>query len=243
MIRKATGFGALFFNTKEGIMTNQKLRQAMLTATNMEPVLSASVGPKQLWALNGALMPPGTKWFSKVGIEPYSQGSAAKARAMAKEAGYKGEPIRYMVTTSYADHYSASVVLVQQLKEAGFNIDLQIYDWATLVSRRAQSGLWDVFYTTHGSVPDPILFTFMSPTYPGWWDTPAKAQYTAEFTTAPDSAKRLAALEKLQALFYEEVPLLRTGDTFTYDIFSPRLQGIKPTTMLNFPHFWNVWKK
>ena len=243
MIRKAAGFGELFFNQKEGMMKNQKLRQAMLAATNMEPVLSASVGPKQLWALNGALMPQGTKWFSKAGVEPYSKGDAAKAKALAKEAGYKGEPIRYMVTTSYADHYSASVVLAKQLKDAGFNIDMQIYDWATLVSRRAQPGLWDVYYTTHGSVPDPILFTFMNPTYPGWWDSPGKQQYTAEFTAASDSAKRLAVLEKLQTLFYQEVPLLRTGDTFTYDIYNPRLRGIAPSTMLNFPNFWNVWKK
>jgi peptide/nickel transport system substrate-binding protein len=83
----------------------------------------------------------------------------------------------------------------------------------------------------------------MNPTYPGWWDTKAKQQYTAEFTTTDDSAKRMAALEKLQTLFYQDVPLLRTGDNFTYDIFSPRLQGVAPTTLLNFPCFWNVWKK
>jgi peptide/nickel transport system substrate-binding protein len=148
-----------------------------------------------------------------------------------------------MVTTSYADHYSASVVIAKQLKDTGFNIDLQIYDWATLVSRRAQSGLWDVFYTTHGFVPDPILFTYMSPVYPGWWNSQAKQQYTTEFTTTQDSAKRMAALEKLQALFYQEVPVLRTGDTFTYDIYSPKLQGITASTLLGFPSFWNVWKK
>lgn len=243
MIRKAAGFGLLFFNQKEGLMTNPKLRQAMLAATNMEPVLSASVGPKKLWALNGALMSPGTTWYSKAGLEAYSPGSVAKAKALAAEAGYKGEPIRYMVTTSYADHYSASVVLAKQLKDAGFNVDLQIYDWATLVSRRAQPNLWDVFYTTHGFVPDPILFTFMSPVYPGWWNSPAKQQATAEFTATQDTAKRLAALEKLQTLVYQEVPVLRTGDTFTYDIYTPKLQGIAPTTLLNFPSFWNVWKK
>ena len=243
MIRKAAGFGELFFNQKEGIMTNQKLRQAMLAAMNMEPVLSASVGPKKLWALNGALMPPGTKWFTKAAVEGYSQNNPAKARALAKEAGYKGETIRYMVTTSYADHYTASVVLAKQLKDAGFNIDLQIFDWATLVSRRAQSGAWDVFYTTHGFVPDPILFTFMSPTYPGWWNTAGKQQYTEEFTTTQDSAKRMAALEKLQTLFYQDVPLARTGDTFTYDIYNPKLQGIANSTLLNFPSFWNVWRK
>jgi peptide/nickel transport system substrate-binding protein len=243
MIRKAAGFGELFFNQKEGIMTNLKLRQAMLAAMNMEPVLSASVGPKKLWTLNGALMPPGTKWYARTGVEAYSQNNPAKAKALAQEAGYKGETIRYMVTTSYADHYSASVVLAKQLKDAGFNIDLQIYDWATLVSRRAQPGVWDVFYTTHGFVPDPILFTFMSPTYPGWWNTQAKQQYTAEFTTTQDSAKRMAALEKLQTLFYQDVPLARTGDTFTYDIYNPKLQGIGPSTLLNFPSFWNVWRK
>jgi len=42
-------------------MTNLKLRQAAATALNMQPVLRAWVGPQKLWALNGALMPPGTK--------------------------------------------------------------------------------------------------------------------------------------------------------------------------------------
>jgi peptide/nickel transport system substrate-binding protein len=186
-------------------------------------------------------MPPGTKWYSKVALEGYSQNNPEKAKALAKEAGYKGEAIRYMVTTSYTYHYNASVVIAKQLKDAGFNIDLQIYDWATLVSRRAQSNLWDIFYTTHGFVPDPMLYTFMSPAYPGWWDTPRKRQYTTDFTSGLDSAKRIQALEKLQALFYEEVPLVKTGDMFTYDIFSPKVQGIGSSTLLGFNRFWNVW--
>ena len=241
MIRKAAEFGEVFFNQKEGVMTNPKLRQAILAALNLEPVLRASIGPEKLWALNGALMPPGTKWYSKVALEGYSQNNPEKAKALAKEVGYKGEPIRYMVTTSYTYHYNASVVIAKQLKDAGFNIDLQIYDWATLVSRRAQSNLWDIFYTTHGFVPDPMLYTFMSPAYPGWWDTPRKRQYTTDFTSGLEPAKRMQALEKLQGLFYEEVPLVKTGDMFTYDIFSPKVQGIGGTTLLGFNSFWNVW--
>jgi peptide/nickel transport system substrate-binding protein len=132
-------------------------------------------------------------------------------------------------------------VIVKQLKDAGFNIDMQIYDWATLVSRRAQPNLWDLFYTTHGFVPDPMLFTFMSPTYPGWWDTPRKRQYATEFTSTVDPAKRMEGLQKLQGLFYEEVPLVRTGDEFTYDIYAPKVQGVGDSTLLNFNRFWNVW--
>ncbi len=241
MIRKAAEFGEVFFNQKEGMMTSPKLRQAILAALNLEPVLRAAIGPEKLWALNGALMPPGTKWYTKVATQGYSQNNPEKAKVLAKEAGYKGEPIRYMVTTSYTYHYNASVVIAKQLKDAGFNIDLQIYDWATLVSRRAQPNLWDLFYTTHGFVPDPMLYTFMSPAYPGWWDTPSKRQYTTDFTSGLDAAKRMEALEKLQALFYQEMPLVKTGDMFTYDIFSPRVQGIGSSTLLNFNRFWNVW--
>ena len=158
MIRKAAGFGELFFNQKEGMMTDPKLRQAMLAAPSMEPVLQASFGPEKLWAVNGALMSPGTKWYTKVGVEGYSQNNPAKAKALATEAGYKGETIRYMVTTSYADHYTASVVLAKQLKDPGFNIDFQIYDWATLVSRRAQSGVW-----TCSTPMDSYRIPFSSP--------------------------------------------------------------------------------
>jgi len=171
----------------------------------------------------------------------YSQKNPEKAKALAKEAGYKGEVIRYMATTSYPHHYNASVVIAKQLKDAGFNIDLQIYDWATLVSRRAQPNLWDLFYTTHGFVPHPMLYTFMSATYPGWWDTPRKRQYATELTSALTPAKQMEAMEKLQTLFYEEVPLVRTGDQFTYDIFSPKLRGIDSSTLLIFTKFWNVW--
>ena len=87
MIRKAAGFGELFFNQKEGLMTNPKLRQAMLAATNMEPVLSASVGPKKLWAMNGALMSPGTKWYTKVGWRATARTAPPKPRRWPRRRG------------------------------------------------------------------------------------------------------------------------------------------------------------
>jgi peptide/nickel transport system substrate-binding protein len=241
MIRKAASFGELFFNQKEGIMTNKKLRQACLAALNLEPVLRASTGPENLWALNGALFPPGTKWFTEVAVDKYSQNNPEKAKRLAKEAGYKGEKIRFMCTTSYSHHYNASVVLAKQLKDAGFNIDLQIYDWATLVSRRIQPKVWDLFFTGHGFVPDPVLYTFLSPTYPGWWDTPKKRELMTQLTSATADKDQLKAFAGLQELFYEEVPLVKTGSRFQYDIFSPRVKGIPSSTLLNFNRLWNTW--
>ena len=88
-----------------------------------------------------------------------------------------------------------------------------------------------------------MLWTFMSPTYPGWWDTERKRQYSSEFTGNTDPAKRMKAMEDIQVLFYDEVPLARTGDMFSYDIYSPNVQGVGSETLLNFNKFWNVWFK
>ncbi len=246
-VNEGAQMGLMFFNSKAGIMSAQgkmmdhtKLRQAILAATSMEPVLRSAIGPPALWKLNGSVMPEGTVWYSKSGIESYNQDNVEKAKRLAKEAGYNGEKIVFMATTSYQTHYDSCVVLNQQLKDAGFNIDFQVYDWATLVSRRVQPDLWDIFFTTHGFVPDPILYTFLSDNYPGWWTTPEKEQLTSQFTQTLEQARRKEIWDQIQGLVYTQVPVVKTGDMFIYNIYSPKVQGIG-TTSLIWPKFWGVW--
>jgi len=240
LVNQGAQFGEVFFNQKQGIMTNKKLRQAILAAVDMEPVMQAAHGHPDLWDLNGSIMPEKTSWYSEAAIEKYSRGDAELARKLAEEAGYNGERIRYMATTSYQTMYDSSVVIAQQLSEAGFNIDLQIYDWATLASRRNDPEVWDLFYTWHGFVPDPILYTFLSPTYPGWWDTAKKRLLVNNFTQAMEQEERVEIWSELQEEIYDHVPILKTGDNYTYDIVVPEVKGFGETSLI-WPKFWNIW--
>jgi peptide/nickel transport system substrate-binding protein len=165
-----------------------------------------------------------------------------QAKKLAAEAGYNGEPIRFMVSSSYPLHYDTGQVYDQQLKNAGINIDFQVYDWPTLVNRRADAGLWDMFETTHGAMPDPILYTFMNDNYPGWWVSPEKEKLEAAFTgtTNPDERKQIWA--DIQALVYEQVPVIKPGDVFLFDIASANLQGLDDTQAMFWPKFWGVSK-
>jgi len=246
VLNQGAEFGTLFFNSKDGIMSpkgpmkdNWKLRRAILTALDMEPAMQAASGPQDLWRLNGSIMPPGMFFYSEAGTKYYSQGNIEMAKQLAKEAGYNGEKIVYMSTTSYDQIYNYSVVIESQLKKAGFNIDFQIYDWATLVARRVQPKLWDLFQTAHGFVPDPILYTMMSDVYPGWWTTERKTKLTNEFTQAVDPKQRKAIWDQIQELLYEEVPICKTGDRYRYDISSPKVQGIGETQLI-WPKMWGV---
>lgn len=230
----------VFANSANGILKdNFKLRQALLTAMNMEAAQAATFGPKALWSMSGSIMPEGTPWFSKAGIRNYNANNIEEAKRLAKEAGYKGETIRYMATTSYQYNYDFSMVLTQNLRDAGFNVDLQIYDWATLVSKRADPKEWDLFLTAHGFIPDPSLFTFMSAAYPGWWKTEQKQALDKLFSETIDPAKRKQIWEQIQTLVYEQVPVMKSGFHYTYYLASPKIEGAEGSALI-WPKFWGV---
>jgi peptide/nickel transport system substrate-binding protein len=205
----------------------------------MEPALRAAIGPQELWKATGSMMPDTTVWYSTAGTDRYSQNNAELAKKLAQEAGYAGEKIVFMASTSYKIHYDMTLVLVKQLQDAGFNVDHQIFDWATLVSKRADPAQWDIFFTHHGFVPDPVLFSFMSDVYPGWWATPAKAALSSLFVETMDFGARKEVWDKFQELIYEEVPIIKVGDYFSYDIYSPRVQGLSESSLI-WPKFWGV---
>jgi len=236
-------FGLVFMNSKEGpLKENFELRRAIQSALDKVPALQVSIGPEKLWGANGSFLPEGNVWHTEAGADNFSKGDTEGAMEMAKAAGYGGEPIKFMVSTNYAFHYDQAVVFTKQLAQAGFNIDLQVYDWATLIEKRAQPDQWDLFFTHHGFVPDPILISVMNDSYPGWWETEEKAELKAKFTASADPAERQAIWADIQTLIYDQVPTMKTGDVYTYNIASPELAGLTESTLI-WPHFWNVDKE
>jgi len=235
-------FGLVFLNSRAGpLMENFALRRAIQAALNKEDALRVSIGPEKLWRANGSFLPSGNAWHSDAGVEFFSEGDADRAMSLAGDAGYDGTPIKFLVSTNYAFHYDQAVVFTRQLLDAGINVELVVVDWATLIKKRAQPEEWDMFFTHHGFVPDPILISVMNDNYPGWWATPEKARLKAAFTATNDPAARKATWAEIQSLIYSQVPTMKTGDVYTYNVASPALSGIESTTLI-WPHFWGVSK-
>ena len=63
----------------------------------------------------------------------------------------------------------------------------------------------------------------------------------AKFTESADPAERQKLWGEIQALIYEQVPTMKTGDVYTYNIASTKLTGLGEATLI-WPHFWNVDK-
>jgi len=168
----------------------------------------------------------------------YNQRDKEKARKLLKEAGYAGQPLRWIVTTEYEHHYKPSVVAKSQLEEAGFKVDLQVSDWATVVSRRNKPELWDAFTTAFIFQPEPSVAAQVLCDWPGWWCAPEKDQLLQALARESDVKKRQAIIEKLQTVFYADAARIKVGDYFRLDARRKEVQGYEPGP---FMHFWNVW--
>lgn len=238
--RGVPAFGLFFVNNKDGIFKdNFDLRRAVNTALDKTAALQVSFGPEGLWDDAGSIYPSGNYWHSEAGTEFYNQADPAKAKEMAAAAGYDGTPIRILVSTNYQFHYDQAAVFAKQLADAGINTQLVVVDWATLLKLRGEADKWDIFVTHHGLVPDPALVNILNPNYPGWWSTPEATALIAEFNGTTDQAARKASWDKLQALIYEQLPAIKVGDGYSYDIMSPKLNGMGEQTVSS-PHFWNA---
>ena len=241
-ISAAPIFGLMFMNSEAGpLAENVELRQAILAALNMEEALRVSVGDEELWDANGSFFTEGTVWHTGSGTDRYSQDDPERAGQMAEEAGYDGAPIRLLVSTNYKEHFDQATVFTRQLAEAGINVEMVVTDWATLLTLRGQPGEWDLFMTHHGTIPDPVLLTVMNDTYPGWWASDEKHALAAELTGSSDLEARGETWGELQALIYEQVPVVKVGDVYSFDIASPQLTTAWEEAPA-FPFFWGASK-
>jgi peptide/nickel transport system substrate-binding protein len=240
-IIKPAGWTTAVFNHKQGAMTDKRLRQAFQAALDMEPIMAAGFGHKAFYRVDPSLMHvEQPQWYTKVGGELYNQKNPAKARALLKEAGYSGQPLRWMTTKEYPFMYSNAIVAKQQLEDAGFKIDLQVVDWATLVQRRNKPEVWDVFSTGITFNPEPAFSTATICNWPGWWCHEDKEQWMEALARESDPRKRRAMWEKVQTLFYEDVGRVKFGDYFGLTAVRKEVQGYRPTNEMNL---WNVWLK
>ena len=238
LVIKPYGWVTIVLNNKQGLMTDRRLRQAIQAAVDAESMMLGGLGHKDFFRLDPGLFFPEQPWHSKAGAALYNQRDKEKAKRLLKEAGYSGQPVRWLVTTEYEHHYKPAVVAKSQLEEIGFKIDLQVSDWATVVQRRGKPELWDAFSTAFVVVPEPSTATQVNCEWPGWWCNAEKDQLLAQMVREADQKKRYAIWEKVQSAFYADAARIKIGDYFRLDAKRKDVQGYDPGPYL---HFWNVW--
>ncbi len=238
VIVKPNYWYAPHFNKKEGLFTNLKLRQAVLAATAMEPVMKAGWGRPDFFRLGPEIAAPETAWYTDEGKDVYNKVDFDKAKALMKEAGYDGTPIRWMSTKEYFYNYNMSLPFKQSLEQIGFKVDLQVMDWATLVKRRSDFKEYDVFVTGHPSYDHPVGQVYLEASWPGWWVNEEKDKLVNSIMAEADPGKTLGLIKQLQALQWRDVPCIKCGEAFALQARRTELKGYETPPAW---FFWNAW--
>jgi peptide/nickel transport system substrate-binding protein len=245
MIRGNGAYDIVLLNNARPPFSNPLARQAVLAATDIDNIMTAGWG-KNLWAPCPAIFLCGSPNESSVSTDQYNQKNLPKARQLFQQlvqsGGYDGRAVVILSNTTYPVILNESQVVKQMLESIGFKVDLQTPDWATAVSIRPSKDKWDMFLTNGPNrlgANDPLRSTPLNPSFFGWYQSAEMDGLKHEFGIAVTAQQQKAVIDKVQALWYRDVPDLLLGVGNSYDAVRSYVKGYTNTP--NWAAFFNVW--
>jgi peptide/nickel transport system substrate-binding protein len=231
---------------------NFKARQALLYLTSQNDMMEAVVGVPDLF------MKYCPTYFmchsdneTSAGAAPFARQDFAKAKQMLAEAGYKGEPIVVLQPTDRPQYNAATTVLIDELRKAGVNVDVQSLDWATISSRRAKQdppdkGGWNLFITSSGGpdVASPMANIWFNSACGeanvGWPCDKDLVGLVDAWASKSDPAQRHAMIDQIQERAYVSVPYVPLGQYVQPIAFRSNIKGVLAAGV---PVYWNIEKQ
>lgn len=229
----------IVFNKKSGVFSDIRLRRAVNYAMDKSSLARNGIGNPMFWQLDpGIFFPQQRELYTKVGEEVYNAYDPEKAKQLLKRAGYSGAPVRILTTKDYWWNYSMSQELARQLSNVGFAVDVQVYDWATLLELRTDPEKWDIFLTGFPPTVDVSTVTWLHPSWPGWYESTRMQSLLKRWVTVNKEREKRVLLEDIQRTVYDELPVIKVANEFGFQAYRDHVRGFKEFVDARF---WNVW--
>ena len=228
------------------------VRQTMQAAINQADVVNAVMGSDPANGISGVgFLATGKKEVDEAGLDVVrKRHTKAEIQAMLAKSGYAGEKLVMLHATDHIFFNPMGSVIAQMLTDAGFEVDDQAMDWATVQARRASKepldkGGWSIFPSLVAVTEyrDLLLTGFMRGNgKDGWFGWPSDPRmediYTTWLTSSdPAEQTRLERAYEVQGMAsLPFIPLGRFRQTSAWrDNVTGLLEG--PSVV-----FWNVTK-
>ena len=159
-----------------------------------------------------------------------------------------GTPVVILDAAENAQIHPASMVAAQQFSAAGFKVDVQAMDWATVVSRRASKepvsgGGWSVFISGPGGLDMMMPINHLglrSNCEKAWFGWPCDADIETMRIAFGDTAERKRLAEKIQIRATQTVPYIPIGVAYQIRAARADLTGLLTPPA---PVYWNIGRK
>ncbi|MCZ8315118.1 ABC transporter substrate-binding protein [Phreatobacter sp.] len=193
----------------------------------------------------------GAPYENTGGSAELAQTSIAKAKALLAEGGYKNEKIVLLhpLDSSLLNPFGS--VLIDRMKQAGFNLDVQGLEWSAIAQRWVQKnpldqGGWSVIPVVYTGfdMSDPLSnlgvgFNCTGNQPWGYCVDPMKP-VLEQFEAESDPAKRKVLAEQLQKFALENATFPIAGQFQSPAVWRSELAGVID---FGFPVMWNIERR
>ena len=237
--------GMLTFNCGAAPFDDLNARKAVAIGLDLEELATAQIGDKNFWSLDGCLFDKSTVWYDeKAGEGVYAKNDLELAKEYLAKSDYNGEPVVIVQGKDDNVESQGAEDLRSQLEKIGFNVEVELYDRATVMEKRSQKEGWAI-HLAYCSVwnADPQVWSAWVGTN-GWitnWDdenSKKMDEIFAKMLVELDQDARYKLVQDWYNTFWEYVPYVKTIDYSRMNATNAKLQGYANYCQ---PFFWNTW--
>lgn len=231
---------------------NLLVRQALQAAIGQEDVLQALGLPRSMYLPQCLSIymcdSPGT---TDAGTDAYRSAGTERAKGLLKAAGYRNEPVVLLHAATSAILNPVGLIVADEMRRAGFNVDVRTSDFATVAQRRQSrdpvgSGGWSIVPIVWNGIDmvnplsDPAVSYNCSDSNPGWYCDATLTDLLRRYSATADPARQRDLAAQIQVEFHRNVNYVLAGQFSAPMAYRADLRGVVP---FGFPVFWNVERK
>lgn len=230
----------LLMQTRDPLLSDVRMRRAIAHA--LSPRLITDVSTFGLAQANPSAVMRASRFYND-SFAAWPAYDPELARELAREAGYDGQLLTIQTNRKFPYMYDNAIAAQAMLTAAGFNVRLEVSDWATQLSQ-FQQGEFQLSAFGYSARSHPAL---MYATFTGsrevrrsyQWEDPRALALVARFEDAADDAEMASLLEQLHSLMQDDVPMVGLYNDEIIDLSRTSLSGYEPWAM-GRPRLWGV---
>ena len=220
---------ALYLNNAAEPFTDQRVRQALCYAVNVDELLALTAGGHGT-KLGTSIYPAFAKYFEPSLADAYPQ-NLEKAKSLLAEAGYEdGFSMTITVPSNYTPHMNTAEVLVEQLAQVGIQAKINPVEWETWLSdvyngRNFQSTVIGFDATT--LTPGALLNRWVSTSGKNMigYNNPAYDELIAQADATIDDGERTALYKRAAKLLSDTAANVYLQDMADFVVMKKNLDG------------------
>lgn len=226
---------------------NIQVRRALQAAVQQPEVMAAMGLPDDLVVPTcGSIYMCNAPGSTDAGTEPLRNAGIERARSLLRESGYNNEPVILLHAQTSALLNPIGMVVADQMRRAGFNVEMLSSDYATVAQRRLRRTGWALAPIVNNGIDllnpiaNPLVAFNCSDLSPGWYCDPRLTELLRQYAASGDPQQQRDLAAQIQAEMHGNVNYVLAGQFSGPPAWRASLQGVVP---FSFPVFWNMERR